>query len=544
LEDFLSESVLTFSKQLGFSKLFQDFIYHPERTTPFFSPIPLKKRAKAIAAGAQFRNEAVDILSRQNRDWQAPSPVIESISRLSDKKSLAVVAGQQTCLFGGPYLVILKALAVVKLARNLEKELAVPVVPIFWIAADDHDYQEISFVDIFDTSGILYRLSIDTEDKQAGAPIGALEYDESMTREMERLQSVLPANDFRDEALSAVNAIYQPEKNIVDCFAEYLLSLVGQHGLAMFNPYDRQFKQHVGPMMREIISRHVDIKKILKDTETSLTDSGYHVQVQKAITAAHLFYHKPARTAIHFEGNNFQADEHVFSEKELSEAIGSEPFSYSPDVLTRPMLQSYFFPTAAVIGGPAEVAYYSQLFPLYDLLNLTPPTIRARPSITLVENRYQKMLDMHHLNFNDLTGDIEGVINRVLQETFPKKIDAYLAEFTSNSKEEISRLRGQLAEVNPDLASIVDHAGEKLDYQIKQMVQKLFSAHKKRHTIEKDRIYRLHENLYPNRNLAERSIAPVYMVSRYGRGVMDFIFEKMNLDETGHRLLMLSEYHG
>jgi uncharacterized protein YllA (UPF0747 family) len=160
----LAKQVLTYSENLGYARLFADFVHKPERLTTFFRSDPIDKKASSVAEAAKHRNMAFEILIRQNRQWQAPAPVLEAIDKLKDKRAVAVLAGQQACLFGGPYLVILKALAAIKLAQKLESELSIPVVPIFWIAAADHDYREISFVNVYDTSSALSRLAIDVDE--------------------------------------------------------------------------------------------------------------------------------------------------------------------------------------------------------------------------------------------------------------------------------------------------------------------------------------------------------------------------------------------
>ncbi|GAJ18176.1 unnamed protein product, partial [marine sediment metagenome] len=225
----------------------------------------------------------------------------------------------------------------------------------------------------------------------------------------------------------------KPEKKIVDCFAEYMLSLVGRFGIAMFNPYDPEFMNGAVPVMHSIISQHKDIKKTLADSESRLTDAGYHIQVRKASTAAHLFFHDPARTAIHYEGGKFKAAEKSFSENELVAAIADRPLDFSPDVLTRPLIQSYVFPTVAVIGGPAEVAYYAQLMSLFEILKIVPPQVIARPTVTIVEKRFERLMDRHGIKFEDIIGDIEPVISRALRDSLPNELDKRIAELSSTT---------------------------------------------------------------------------------------------------------------
>jgi bacillithiol biosynthesis cysteine-adding enzyme BshC len=540
----LTENILEYTEHLGYSRLFRDFVYHPDRLTDIFKPIPIQKRAAIIAKQARHRDAVVKILMRQNQKWQAPPSVMENIEKLRDKRSVAVVAGQQACLFGGPYLVILKALTAVKWASKLEEDLSVPVVPIFWIAAEDHDFHEVSFVDVFDMAGEVVRLAVDGDSEETHPPVGALNYGDSIDREVRQLKAIFPENDYKREALEKLDDIYRPGKNIADCFAEYLLSLIGRFGIALFNPYDREVKTCTAPILQDIARHHAKIKNVLNETESTLQKDDYHIQVKKSNTAAHLFYHSPDRVPIHYDGRNFTAGKSAFSGEELTEAINTRPLDFSPDALTRPMVQSYFLPTAAVICGPAEVAYYAQIMSLFELFGLAAPQIVARHSMTVVEKRFEKLLSQYNLTVPDIAGDIESVINDILQKSFPDGIDKQLSELSVSVNDELRNIKSDSEKFDPGLNNVIDRTGEKINYQLKELTRKIFAAHKRKNRVERERIYRLRNNLYPNRRLAERSIAMTYLISRYGEGLIDFIFQNIALDETGHRLLMLSEYHG
>ncbi len=540
----MTERLLKFSEKLGYSRLMRDYVYDADKLSRFIEPKTMTEIAAAIGEKKFPRTTIVDILTRQNQSWQAPKPVMDNIARLGDDRSIAVLAGQQAGLLGGPYLALLKALAAVKRAHMMEQKSGVPVIPIFWIASEDHDFREISCADVFDISGALTRIRIDLDADRLYPPVGDLSYDASISQAVEQLQELFPDNDFKSEALDGIKNIYRPERKIADCFAEYMLSLVGELGLVFFNPYDAAYKNATASLMRDIALRHDEIKTTLDKTEADLTRDGYHIQVRKAPSAALLFHHTPERIAIHLDGDKFVAGKRTFTEKELTQAIAEHPLDFSPDVLTRPLAQSFFFPTAAIIAGPAEVAYLAQMMPLFKLFDLVPPKIMIRPSITVVEKRFESFMDKYEIGLGDLADDIEITVSKILGETFPDRYEAELSELALTVNDRLRIMKESVAEIDPGLPDTVDRTGEKLDYQLKELSKKIFAAHKRRHKTERERIYRLRDNLYPNNGLAERSVAPAYLISRYGRGIVDYIYKNMSPDETGHQILTLSEYHG
>lgn len=504
----------------------------------------LAERATAVASRTYPRREMAEILLRQNRRWGAPDAVLDNAGKLAAETCLTICTGQQACLFGGPYMIIFKALGAVKIARQLEQQLGMPVVPIFWISADDHDYREISFVDLFNIQGQLTRLNIDVPEANAFPSVGRLTYDASIERELERLKEFLPENDFKHAAIAPLEQSFRSQSSIIDAFAVYLQHLIGRFGIVLFNPHDAQVKQVAAPVMQAIIRRHDDIKQAMQGAEQALVERGYNLQVQKSPSAAHLFIHRPERIPLHADGHSFSAGAESYSQDELVNAIAEHPLDFSPDVLTRPIVQSYLFPAVAAMGGPAEVAYFAQLMPLFDLFELPAPAVLARPSGTLVEKKFEKLMHRYGLSFRDITGDIEAVINRLFQETFPPETEARFEEIAATLQHGLAELQDRLTALDPNLRETARQTAEKIDFQMNELKKKTFAAHKKRSAADREQLYRLHQHLFPNRMPAERSIAPVYFISRYGESVVDFIFENLQPEETRHQLLLLSEYYG
>jgi len=540
----LKSDLLPYSDFPGFSRLFLDFVNAPDKLRPFFGKNDIADCLQKVSIPDERRRAIRNILSDQNRNWKAPEAVFEAIDKLNHPQAVAVVAGQQAGLFGGPYLALLKAMAAVKAARDIEEKFKVPAAPIFWIASDDHDLKEISSVDIFDMAGQPVPLSIDVDKDKVYPPVGELEYDDSISEALDHLKSHLPENDFYNDAFGSLSEIYRPGRKIVDCFAEYILSLTGHLGIVPFNPHDRRVKELSAPIMKEMVSKKHDIITGKEEADNGLTEAGYHLQVKKDESATHLFYHSPQRMAIHSDGDRFTAGDSVFSEKELLEKLESNPSDFSPDVITRPLVQSFLFPVAAIIGGPAEIAYIAQIMPLFDLLGMGRPRIMVRPSITPVEKRYEKIWDKFDIGIEDLAGDIESTINAILRRSYPDDFDKDLESLSEEIRLGLDSFRRKVSDIDPGLADAVDRTAGRIDHNLNSLGKKVFAAHKKRHDIERQRIYRLRDHILPGGNPPERSIAPVYYISRYGRGVIDIIFDNLNLNETGHRFLMLSRYYG
>ncbi len=529
---------------LGYSDLYRGFLFG---NIPAVSYYPNQDISTVLAQleNHEFDREIITaILHEQNKHWQAPDSVHSSIDKLIDKRAACVFTGQQAMLFGGPYMILLKALVAIKTAREIESKHGVPAVPVFWISADDHDLEEISDAYLFDQQGELTELRIDVDADRHYPPVGALEFDTSIDRERQKLESRLPDNDFKAMVTEVLHQAYVSGENMVEAFAKFLLALLGRFGLVVFSPYDQGFKQAAGPFFERLINESQAVRKHLAKQGKKIAADGYHIQVQKSDTAAHLFMHLPERIAVHCNNNGFLANETSYSREQLREITRKEPFSFSTDVLTRPVLQSTVFPTAAIIGGPAEIAYFAQMMPLFEVFNTVPPKIIARPSVTIVENKVKKLLDTYDLNFEDIIPDIQPVITRLAADAFPGDLKKQLDVIGKTLQTELAKLEAPVGGIDDDLPRTLQQIAGKIDYQYNDLRQKIFAAFKRKNETMTSRLDRLYRTLYPQRSLAERTVATVYFLSRYGEGIIDHIFEHLPDGNDGHHLLELSDYHG
>jgi len=243
-------------------------------------------------------------------------------------------------------------------------------------------------------------------------------------------------------------------------------------------------------------------------------------------------------------GDRFTVGDRSFSREELAAAIEEHPEKFSPDVITRPVFQSFLFPVAAQKGGPAEVAYLAQVNPVFGLFGLAPPCHSARPTASLLEARFEKIMADYGITFDDLTGDIEQPINRVLVRSFPTELDARFEGFRKDIEEHFNAFAADALAFDPSLDGFAKQTYGKVDFALKNLQQKVFAAHKKQSQAVRDRIYRLYNTLFTNRALQERSLNSAYFLARYGTRIVDFVHDRLDSNQTAHQVIHLSELDG
>ncbi len=528
--------------KLGYSKIYMDFLNGQAPAVDFYLSRDLSAVASALD-GVDFRRaELLSILHAQNTIYGVSAAAQANIDRLGDPRAVCVFSGQQAGLFGGPLLSLIKGLAAARAAELYSHELGRPVIPVFWIAGDDHDFEEVNHTGIVRRDGEICRIAYNAVPEKA-LPVSEIKLSDTdvLNQAKACLRECLGETDFTDELFALLDRTYTPEETIVTAFGKFMAALTADTGLVLFSPGDMRVKRHATAFFRMILERQEQMHRCLTTTKHRLEEAGYHVQVEKKDNASHLFYNLDGRMPVMRDGDGFTVGERTFSEKELLERIEDYPEKFSPDVLTRPVFQSYLFPVLSQKGGASELAYLAQLNPLFELFGLPAPVHRPRPSVTLIESHMDRQMENAGISFEDLTGDIERVINRVLTETFPSDLDSQLKSFRTTVADLFGRLGGDVIGFDPQLRNVTEQTSGKIDFIIKGFEHKIFTAHKKKYKEVTDRIYRLYNTLYPHRCLQERCLNVTYFLARHGLDVVNCLYRQLDSEETAHQLISLGE---
>ncbi len=530
-------------ESLGYSRFYLDLLRGQASAVNYFAAKSLDDVADRLDGGEYDRGRMSDILRRQNEQFGVAPATLERIELLRDSRTVCLFSGQQAGLFGGPLLTLVKALGVVKATHQYSEQLGRPVLPIFWIAADDHDFEEAGHTYFLDRKGEVIRHAYDRSADIAPAVADVkLDDAEELDRLLGRLHDTLGESDFTTELFQVIEQAYTGADTLVSAFGQVMAYLTRDLGLILFDPAEAEVKQLAVPFFRTMIDQQNALHAVFAETSQRLVTNGYHVQVEKGDQAASLFHHQPGRFPIVHRDGGFAAGDRVWSKVELLDEIETHPERFSPDALTRPVMQSFLFPVVSQKCGPSELAYMAQMNPLFELFDLPAPLQIARPTLTIVEQRIERPMAEMDIGFEDLTGDVEQVINRVLQETFPLDLQSQVSDFRERIARQFDEFSEQALGFEPGQKRNAEQIKAKIDYLLNGFEGKLFAAHKKKSQQLRGRIYRAGNAMYPRRGLQERSINIYSFLARYGHGVVQFVYERMDCEETAHQLVYLSEY--
>jgi bacillithiol synthase len=524
------------------SALFRDYLGGAVASEPFFEggfrPAALRAAAEKAAREDGTRAAASTALARQQRGRGANSAAAAA-ERLALPGAAALVTGQQPVLLGGPLYVLWKALAALRVARELEAARGLPVVPVFWVAADDHDFAEVRSTTLIDESGRLRSIRLAAREEPVGQPVSSIVLGAPIAEALDEAAACLPASLHREWLVELLRACYRPEASVAGAFAAFLSSLLPE--LVVLDPSDPALKRLMEPVMRRELEESSPTSRLAAAVGPQLLASGYHQQVPVRDGFFNLFlYYQGERRALgSVEGAiEVRGTGHRLPVDEMLGLLAAEPERFSPGVLLRPLAQDALLPTAGYVGGPAEIAYHAQIGPSYRHFGIARPVLLPRPSLTLVEATQSRAMEAERLSMADLEGDPEALLLRWARDAYPE-VEAAFARAREAVDRELLAVEERLGALDPTLKAAADAARGRALHQVETLHEKATRALKKRDQSRADRLRRTRDALFPGGALQERGLGLVGALARHGPALLQEVCEAMDPWARGHQILSL-----
>ena len=507
----------------GTTRLFADFTYHFDRVSRFYRHDPhhsdsLRAAAAEINYPDDRRAAMVHALAAQNGESDA-------LKRLAQPGTVAIVTGQQVGLFSGPAYTIYKAITAAHVARTLTGR-GIPAVPIFWLATEDHDFDEVNHVWSFDGAHSPLKLSVDAPSEIAGRqrPVGGIVVDQFP---VDQLAASLAAFPHGEQVATMVREAYRPGVTMGAGFHALLKKLLASLNLLFLDPLDPAIRKISAPLVAEALGAAPELKARLVERNRELEAAGYHAQVHiEEKTSLFFLLDKGERVPLRRKDSDYGD-------------LRDRAAEVSPNALLRPVVQDYLLPTAAYVGGPAELAYFAQAQVLYDRLLGRMPVVMARGAFTLLEPRASKLLGRYGMNVAQAFVDEEALKARIAHALAP---DAMMTAFTDTATETeaaIQKLRGELAGFDPTLAASLDKSRAKIVYQLEKTRRKIERELLRRDERASGDAQYLGNLLYPHRHLQERFYSILPFVAEHGLELIDRLNEAAQVECVDHRVLAI-----
>lgn len=540
---------LTYQDLKETTDLFRDFIYNFEKVESFYSgnfrKIESFEKCRAdLSKRKYFRNEIASILERQNSEWGASSQTLKNISYLKDDQTGVVFTGQQVGIWGGPLFTVYKAISDLKLAAWLSEKLKTKVIPLFWLATDDHDFLEVNHIYLLDPQSQVIKIEYKPTTDWNGKPVAKVVLDESINVFSKTVNENLSETKYKNEISGKLNEFYKEGEHLSTAFARWLVFLLGKYGLVLVNPADEDLKRLAAPIFEKEIEQNGKLENIFRATNTKLEQNKYHQQIKKKEGYLNIFLDNGQRSTVRKERDVFvvETTQEKYTAEQIRKLLNQKPNLFSPNVVLRPVVQSYLFPTLAYIGGPSEVAYFAQLKELHKALEVNMPVVYPRAAVTLLERKTLEITRKYNLDIKDiLTQDIESVINQVMEKTLPPDWEENFIKTQAEIRQKFEKLEQDVIQLEPTLKETFATTKGKIDFELNKLKEKYFQAYKRKNKVVREQLYKVKNHLYPENDLQERKFNMVYYLNKYGLSLIDFLYQNIQVDDFEPKILILEE---
>ncbi len=465
-----------------------------EFSPQFFSLSQIAEQTKAKTFSIEQREILVEALVRQNAGIPLSDSTQANIDQLKDENTYTITTGHQLNLLAGPLYSIYKVAQVISLSRAMnERDPSNNYVPVFWMATEDHDFEEINHIHLFGN-----KIAWDKEGQESKI-VGEIEPTgiESFTSPIEEKFS----DETLKELLAQFTSIYKNSSNLAEATRSLMNKLFADYGLIIVDGNDAGLKHAFVPVaVREI--NEAFVYKAVTDTNKKLEVAGYHNQV--FVRDCNLFFinESGVRQRISRNGEIFQIDEKEYSEETLINMVNENPEQFSPNALLRPVYQELILPNLAYIGGGGEIAYWLQLNEVFKALGLTFPLLRVRDSILLLKEKEMTELENLNLSVPDLKRDLHELVKEIALEDVEIEIEL------KGELKQLNDIKNQLVEkaesINKGLVGMIAAEFSKMEKSIERIESKLIKAEKAKHEVKANKIKKLQAKIYPNGGFQER----------------------------------------
>ena len=530
------------------SPLVRDYYFAFDEVREFFNgdfrdSAAYERQMGRLASRKYARGRLAEILSEQNRSSGCGPRTLQNIEALVQDDACAVVTGQQVALFSGPLYTIYKALTAIKLADSLSQQTGAPVVPIFWLATDDHDFAEVNHVDLLDQTSQLRRVSYEDRPSQERLPVGGLRFSAEIEACVGALDEMTPPSEFKPKVLSLLKDAYQPGRTFAEAFSIWMTHLFSARGLVLIDPcHPDLIAMAQQPLLTEIGEGSPSSRGVMR-VSRRLMEKNYAPQVRQEEGKLNLFLAEHERQPVHVAGDSFSVKdpERRFTRDELVEMARNTPHAFSPNVLMRPLVQDTILPTVAYVGGPGEIAYLAQLRGAYEEFDIPMPVVYPRKGFTVLERHVGSTLENLSLSIQEVWGGLSAKRNALAADEIPEPLQRALATAAGNLDRDLGAVCREAAAMDGSLGQSADGVHRKIQHQMNLLEKKVIQASKKNQEIVGRKLTKLENRLYPNRHLQERVFNVTPFLMKYGFSWLDELYEAVDLTHFDHQVFGFEE---
>nr|WP_161793416.1 bacillithiol biosynthesis cysteine-adding enzyme BshC [Cohnella kolymensis] len=392
-------------------------------------------------------------------------------------------------------------------------------MPVFWIAGEDHDFDEANNVNIQSADGSVKRIRIERPAGPRLAVSRTALTAEHWSQALQELAAQLPDTEFKPALLERLQSHVSDAPTLSLAFARLLADWFGSQGLVLMDADDPNVRALEGPMFRDLIQSNDDLEQALRTGESRVTERGFPLQAETAPGSANLFLHHEQGRLLLFKENGVFTDRRGYvalTAEEMLELTESAPDRLSTNALTRPLMQDYLFPVIASVLGPSELAYWGVLGPAFAQFNMSLPILVPRQSFTYLEHNVAKLLDKYRLSVEEAMSEWEQRRAQWLNMQDQWNLEGQFQQARTQFVDLYTPVMETVSSMQPGLAKLAENNRDKILEQIAYLESRSLEALAQKHEASLRQWDRIHAALSPLEKPQERVYGAVHYWNRYG----------------------------
>jgi bacillithiol synthase len=526
------------------TKLFSTFSDDFSRVGRYYGHPPTQDgvlaAAREVSLSPEVRRAVVEVLREQNQRFGSGSAIDAATAANLDRLAAgaaAIVTGQQVGLFSGPAYSIYKAISALRWAEEITRR-GIDAVPIFWLATEDHDLAEVNHSD-WNTRAGLAHYELPERKEDAGKRVGEVALGDGVKALVEKAAESLEGS-YAEETASALRESYAPRDTYGSAFGKLMARILAGRGIILIDPLDARLHRLAAGVYRRALDEADSLRDGLIARSKELERGGFHAQVKVTRETTLLFYNvNGRRQPLRRHNGNFSAGKGSFTPDEIRAAIERTPEAFTANVLLRPVVQDTILPTAAYIGGPAEIAYMAQAQVVYKALLGRMPAMLPRAGFTLVGPGVARLLKKYGLDVRDVLRGRQRLRAKMEQKSLPRALVRRFETDEKALKKVMNFYRKKLEKLDRTLVGALDSTEHKILYQFSKLKGKAGRAETFRTGVLDMHERLLLDALYPHHDLQERRLCALPFIADNGPQFFDELARAVDLAAPQHHVLFL-----
>jgi len=529
--------------------LYESYLRHPSSLAGRFEHDPRDptwpSHRLAYLARREFDREGLArALEEYNRSLGSAAEVEAGLAALRDPRSVLVIGGQQAGLLTGPLYTVCKAITVLRLARELGRRLAVPVVPCFWVASEDHDTTEVDHAWVLDAEGMPVRLEIDLP-RGRRLPVDSIPLAGQGLGVVERLAAVLPPSEHLAEVLILLEETAAAATSVADWFARIMARLFGRRGLVLINPAHPAFRRLTAEAFARILEESPRIVAAVAEGAEAVAALGYHPALRNRPGQAPLFMAGTSgeRLPLFLSPGGFAVGSpasgwHLNREEAIALAR-REPWRFATSVVSRPLVQESVLPVLAQVSGPGEVGYHAQLREAFAGLGLSMPMLWPRLGTTIVDGSVRRLMDRYGVGLEAGPEGLQAALRAKLAELDETGFEAAFNAAREAVKAHYESIERAVTSLDASLGPLTAENLRRVLREIDYLLQRTQAVHADRHRVVVRHFRRMEASLFPCGRQQDRVLNVLPWLARYGANFLGWLADYPFDTDFRHRALLL-----